>query len=109
MPAALLFGLWNRIREHQRLATTVHTSHTEVGDINEARWFVRFVSFRFHFNLQDAAEAAAALRCEHDAVADLAFVFESDLIDVSRKKAQGRRGSRAWRRVFMTEACVAAG
>jgi hypothetical protein len=47
------------------------------------------VRFGFHFDLEDATEAAAALRREHDAVADLALVFEYHLVDVGGKEAEG--------------------
>ena len=57
---------------------------------------MRFVRLGFHFDLQDATKTAAALRSEHDTVSNLAFIFESDLIDVSREQAQGKRALKVY-------------
>ena len=70
----------------------VHPRDAEIRDIDGARLLVGLVSFSFHFYLHDAAKAAAALRREHNAVPDFAFVFESNLVDVSCKQSQGKHG-----------------
>jgi hypothetical protein len=67
------------------------------------------VRFGFHFNLEDAAEAAAALRREHDAVTDLTLVFEYHLVDVGGKEAEGGRVPRLHATVVAVSVVAEAG